>query len=107
VSLEVGLPGSDLEFYKLRYRGSYYRPVTEKITLALKSGISTGDGYGDGDELPFFERFYSGGISTVRGFESNSLGPKDSNDDSQGGSFGVNARAELLFPVPFAEDIKV
>ncbi len=107
VSLEVGLPGSDLEFYKLRYRGSYYRPISEKITLALKGGISTGDGFGDTDELPFFERFYSGGISTVRGFESNSLGPRFSDtQDPKGGSFGVNARAELLFPVPFAEDVK-
>lgn len=106
ISLEVGLPGSDLEFYKLRYRGSYYRPVSDKITLALKGGVSTGDGFGDSSELPFFERFYSGGISTVRGFESNSLGPRDSNNDAQGGSFGVNARAELLFPVPFAEDVE-
>jgi outer membrane protein insertion porin family len=106
ITLEMGIPGSDLEYYKLKYRGSSYFPVTEKITLAVKGGISTGDGYGDSSELPFFERFFSGGISTVRGFENNSLGPRDSNNDPQGGSFGANARAELQFPVPFAEDIK-
>jgi len=106
VSLELGLPGSDLEFYKLRYKGSSYHPLTEKITFALKGGLSYGDGFGDSSELPFFERFYSGGINTVRGFENNSLGPKDSNNDSAGGAFSVNGRAELLFPVPFAEDIK-
>ena len=106
VSLEVGLPGSDLEYYKLRYQGASYIPVTEKITLAVKGGVSTGDGFGNNSELPFFERFYAGGISTVRGFENNSLGPRDSNNDPQGGSFAVNARAELQFPVPFAEDVK-
>ena len=106
VSLEVGLPGSDLEYYRLRYQGSSYFPVTEKITLAVKGGVSTGDSYGDTSELPFFKRFYSGGISTVRGFENNSLGPRDSNNDPMGGAFGVNARAELQFPVPFAEDVK-
>ncbi len=106
ISLEVGLPGSDLEYYKLNYKGSSYFPVTENVTFALKGGISTGDGYGDTDDLPFFERFFSGGISSVRGFENNSLGPRDSNGDSAGGDFVVNARAELLFPVPFAQDVK-
>ena len=106
ISLEVGLPGSDLEYYKLNYRGAAYFPVTEKVTFALKGRVATGDGYGDTENLPFFERFYSGGISSVRGFESNSLGPRDSNGDPQGGDFVVNAKAELLFPVPFAQDVK-
>ena len=106
ISVEVGLPGSDLEYYKLRYRGASYFPVSDNITFALKGGIQAGDGFGDTSELPFFERFYSGGISTVRGFDNNSLGPRDSNDDPMGGSFAVNARAELQFPVPFAADVK-
>ena len=106
VSLEVGLPGSDLEYYKLNYKGASYFPVTQNITFALKGGVSTGDSFGDSNELPFFERFYSGGISSVRGFESNSLGPRDSNTDPMGGDFVVNAKAELQFPVPFAQDVK-
>ncbi|MEH6456781.1 MAG: outer membrane protein assembly factor BamA [Cocleimonas sp.] len=106
ISLEVGLPGSDLEYYKLDYKGSSYFPVSEKVTFALKGRVATGEGFGDTDDLPFFERFYSGGISSVRGFENNSLGPRDSNGDSAGGDFVVNAKAELLFPVPFAGDVK-
>jgi len=105
IGLEVGLPGSDLEYYKIQVRSATYFPVTQKMTFALKGGLSFGDGLGKSSELPFFERFYSGGIGTVRGFDYNSLGPKDSNGDSKGGTLGVNARAELLFPVPFAEDV--
>ena len=106
LALEVGLPGSDLEYYKLDFRGASYFPINETVTFALKGRLATGDGYGDTDELPFFERFYSGGISSVRGFENNSLGPRDSNGDSAGGDFVVNARAELLFPLPFASDLE-
>jgi len=114
LALEVGLPGSDLEFYKLKYRAAVYKPVTEKMTFALKGGVSYGAGYGKTTDLPFYERFYAGGISTVRGFDNNSLGPKaknstapfDDTSDPAGGNLAVNARAELLFPVPFAEDVK-
>ncbi|MBT8148907.1 MAG: BamA/TamA family outer membrane protein, partial [Gammaproteobacteria bacterium] len=35
-----------------------------------------GRGYGGADELPFFENYFTGGIGSVRGFESNTLGPK-------------------------------
>ncbi len=106
INLEVGLPGSDLEYYKLDFRGASYFPLNETVTFALKGRLATGDGYGDTEELPFFERFYSGGISSVRGFENNSLGPRDSNGDSAGGDFVVNARAELLFPMPFATELE-
>ncbi len=106
IAFEMGLPGSDLEYYKIRYKGANYWPVTEKLTFALKGGISYGDGFGDSNELPFFERFFSGGIGSVRGFEKNTLGGLDEFNNAQGGEFVVNGTAELSFPAPFAEDIK-
>ena len=106
ISLEVGLPGSDLEYYKLDYRGATYFPLSENVSFVLKSRVAAGGGYGDIDDLPFFERFFSGGISSVRGFENNSLGPRDSNGDPSGGDFVVNAKAELLFPMPFIPENK-
>jgi len=104
--LEAGLPGSDLEYYKLKYNGSIYRPVSEDITAVVKASVAYGDGFGNTDELPFFENFYSGGIRTVRGFEHNSLGPLDSTTDAKGGNLSLNATAELRFPVPFFTDVK-
>ncbi len=121
IALEAGIPGSDTEYYKLKYRGATYLPITEKITFAVKAGISYGDSLGDTTELPFFERFFSGGIRSVRGFENNSLGPRavinNLGDDGQpdgttregdpaGGAFVTNATAEVSFPIPFAEDVK-
>ncbi len=106
VAFEIGLPGSDLEYYKIRYKGSNYWPVTEKLTFALKGGLSFGDGFGGNEELPFYERFFSGGIGSVRGFEKNTLGALDEFNNAIGGEFVVNGTAELSFPAPFAEDIK-
>ncbi|WP_420820763.1 outer membrane protein assembly factor BamA [Seongchinamella unica] len=76
VSLEVAMPGSDLEFYKLNYRGEIYFPVTATWTLRLRGELGYGDGYGDTTELPFYEHFFAGGFGSVRGFESNTLGPR-------------------------------
>ncbi len=106
IAFEMGLPGSDLEYYKIRYKGANYWPVSEKLTFALKAGVAYGDGFGNSNGLPFFERFYSGGIGSVRGFEKNTLGTKDEFTNAIGGEFVVNGTAELSFPAPFADDIK-
>lgn len=105
IALEAGLPGSDLEYYKLRYKVANYWPVTNQVAFALKGGLSYGSAFSGGKELPFFERFYAGGIGSVRGFEKNTLGAHE-NNDAVGGDFAVTGTAELSFPVPFASDIK-
>ncbi|WP_308366854.1 MULTISPECIES: outer membrane protein assembly factor BamA [unclassified Microbulbifer] len=75
-SLEVALPGGDLEYYKLLYTAQYFRPLTRDLTLRLRTRLGYADSYGDTTELPFFENFYAGGFGSVRGFERNTLGPR-------------------------------
>ena len=83
VALEVSMPASDLEFYKLTYRGEIYYPVPllDSWTLRLRTELGYGDGYGDTTELPFYEHFFSGGFGSVRGYESNTLGPRSTPAD--------------------------
>jgi len=104
VGLEVSVPGSDLEFYKVNYENAFYYPLGQTFTLSLGSEIGYGDAYGDTTDLPFYEKFRAGGFDSVRGYESNSLGPRDSFDDSFGGNFLTTARAQVLFPIPFLEN---
>lgn len=91
----------DLQFYRLGYRYKYYVPVITNYTLHLGMDLGYGDGYGDLDILPFFENFFAGGSKTVRGFEQNTLGPKetiDPNSDPIGGNLKVVGNVELFFP---------
>ena len=76
VAAEIALPGSDLQFYKLTYRGELYLPIVNEWVVHLRTELGYGDGYGNTTGLPFYENFYSGGFGSVRGFESHTLGPR-------------------------------
>ena len=72
------MPASDLEFYKLTYRGEIYYPFFnfQGWNVRFRTELGYGGGYGDTTELPFYEHFFAGGFGSVRGFESNTLGPR-------------------------------
>jgi outer membrane protein insertion porin family len=100
--LEVAVPGSTVTYYRGSYQHLQFFPLIErgKLTLALNGEVGVARGY-SGKDLPFFKNYYAGGIGSVRGFESNTLGPRDPlSNDAVGGDTRVIGNAELLFPVP-------
>jgi outer membrane protein insertion porin family len=102
-SSEVGLPLADLQYYKLYYQYQRYFPLTRFTSLLVNGEFGYGDGYDD-KPLPFFKNFYVGGVNSVRGFKSFTIGPKDVNGDPTGGPRKVQANTELLFPLPGLEN---
>ncbi len=100
------IPGSDLEYYKIAYKHQHYFPLAKDFTFRLLGEVAYGDGYGDTADLPFFENYYAGGVRSVRGYNDNTIGPRDSNNRPFGGSSKIIGKAELFFPVPFIEEAK-
>lgn len=96
---EVGLPGGSLQYHKATYQYQQYFPLTRHYTLMLNGEIGYGAGSG-GKPLPFFKNFFAGGVNSVRGYRSSSIGPKDQNGDPRGGSHRMVGNAEFLFPFP-------
>ena len=78
LALELATPLSDVMYYKLTYKGQMYRPLTKKqdYVLRFRSELGYGDSYSNTSRMPFWEHFYAGGIGSVRGYSSNSLGPQ-------------------------------
>jgi outer membrane protein insertion porin family len=109
LSAEVTLPGSTQEYSKINYQFSRYWPISQALVLNTNFNLGYGDGYGNASEngLPFFENFYAGGDRSVRGFETNRLGPCAYSDfapdfcQSIGGSFRTVGGIELIFPTLF------
>ncbi len=69
----------------------------------LNGEFGYGDGY-TGRSLPFFKNFFAGGNNSVRGYDLNSLGPRDDRRLSLGGSKRIVGNIEVLFPVPFMKE---
>jgi outer membrane protein insertion porin family len=97
--------GGDLQFYRLGYTQQYYRPLSRRFTLFLNGDIGVGGGL-SGQPLPFFKNYYAGGPGSVRGFRPYTLGPRDPDGNSLGGTRRLVGSTELLFPVPGAEQDK-
>ncbi|MBP0597114.1 outer membrane protein assembly factor BamA [Herbaspirillum sp. LeCh32-8] len=99
-NLELSTLGT-LKYYRASYQHQYFQPFFSKaVTLALNGELDYGRGFG-GKAYPVFKNYYAGGIGTVRGYESSSLGSlKDQYGDSMGGASRVYANAELQFPFP-------
>lgn len=98
-NLEVSMPPGDLQYYKLTYQNQWFYAISRDVTLALNGEAGTGNGYG-GKPLPFFKNFYLGGVTSVRGYRTAALGPRDEDGSALGGNRKLNGSAELFVPVP-------
>jgi outer membrane protein insertion porin family len=128
LTLQTALPGSSRKFYKLFYRGAKFWPIWRGLVFSVRGNFGYGDSYDNYDKtslaspietdvpfgecdptdlmklddgLPFYEHFYSGGVRDLRGYDDNTLGPKDAFCRSVGGDFKVAGGVELAFPTPF------
>jgi outer membrane protein insertion porin family len=99
IGLEAGLPGGDLKYYRGQARAQYLRPIWGPIVASVNAELGWAEGYG-GKPLPFFKNFYAGGVDSVRGYQSGTIGPRDINGEYIGGNKRLVGNVELLFPLP-------
>jgi len=105
---EMGLPGLDLEYYKIGYKHTWYKDVAKNIVVMLNGEAGYAHSYAN-SEYPFWKNYYVGGVGTVRGYQTGSIGPheiENGNDVAVGGTTQLVGNAEIFFPVPGLKDSK-
>ena len=111
-SLKLAGLGGDNRFMRSDASLSWYYPVFknfewgEKFALMLGGRVGYGASWTD-RELPLFERYFAGGINSVRGYEYRTLGPRECPEDTPdcddpeviGGNKHLILKTELHFPI--------
>jgi len=98
ISVEYAGLGGDVTFTKYLGETGWYIPVFWDIVTFLHGEI----GYveeNSGGILPDYERFYLGGLNSLRGYDWRDVFVLDENGDEIGGNKYVQFNAELLIPV--------
>ncbi|MEY2952067.1 MAG: outer membrane protein assembly factor BamA, partial [Pseudomonadota bacterium] len=90
---------SDARYLRANYQYQHYIPITKQWTTAFNTELGWGKGLGD-RPFPVFKNFYSGGLGSVRGFEQNTLGPRDVTGALIGGAKKITLNAEVIAPFP-------
>jgi len=95
---EVGLPFGDVSYYKVNYLQQNFYPVWRELVVMLRADLGYADGM-SGSQLPFYKVFYAGGVGSVRGYETASLGPRDIFNNSVGGKRKIVGNIEAFYPL--------
>ena len=76
ISFQTTVPGSTLNYYRVDYRNEFYQPLGGDFVFKITSRLGYTGIYGDTEIPPYFENFYAGGPYSIKGYETNSLGPR-------------------------------
>jgi outer membrane protein insertion porin family len=94
--------GGDLRYLRSRLGAGYWYPVTSAITASLNGEV--GYIFGFNQDVRITDAFFLGG-STLRGFETAGVGPRDiATDDSLGGNKYFAGSLEVSFPLGLPEE---
>jgi outer membrane protein insertion porin family len=93
-----GILGGDNYYLKMVGETSWYFPMPLKTVLNLRGQVGFMEPYG-GRLAPIYEKFFVGGIQTLRGFEYGKAGPLDTNNEPLGAEKMIVFNSELLFPL--------
>lgn len=106
VSLLAAAPATStsLSYYKANYLMHGYQPLFKGFILTETGNVGYGNTFNN-QGLPFFENYNAGGIAQpgeVRGYETYSLGPQDSNGNTLGGNLMTTGSVALILPYPLS-----
>ncbi|MGA2542937.1 MAG: outer membrane protein assembly factor BamA [Verrucomicrobiota bacterium] len=97
---QIATPPGDTDFYKLELRSSwFFKGLAPGHILQLDARGGVVDGYGGTQHIPIFERWFLGGLGSLRGYRYHQIGPADGFGEPLGGDTYFFGDAEYSIPL--------
>lgn len=90
--------GGDQSYYIMQTSYTHYWSFFKKHVLEWRTKLGASDSFGKSDEVPIFDRFYAGGLGTVRGYNYRRVGPIEAGN-AVGGQTMALMSLEYTFPI--------
>jgi outer membrane protein insertion porin family len=97
--LAGGFLGGNVQTYGFDLQAAQYFLFPYDIILTLDGGVGVISTWGNGTEVPIFDRLYLGGANNLRGFDFRDVGPKDDIDEPIGGNTSARITVEATVPI--------
>ncbi|HWD17714.1 MAG TPA: BamA/TamA family outer membrane protein [Verrucomicrobiae bacterium] len=100
LSTELAAAPGDADFYKVEMKTDWFLKgffPGHVLELGARGGIV--DGYGNDSHIPIYERWFLGGLYSLRGFRYRQVGPQDQFGEPLGGDSYFYGSAEYSIPI--------
>ncbi|HOW88257.1 MAG TPA: outer membrane protein assembly factor BamA [Candidatus Omnitrophota bacterium] len=94
--------GGDQEFYILRSGYTEYITFRKKHQIEFQARLATAQSFGKSSTTPAYDRFFAGGLGTVRGFNYRRVGPQE-DGEAVGGQTMAIVNLDYSFPLPWLD----
>jgi outer membrane protein insertion porin family len=97
--LAGGPLGGTVNYYRPEMEAVVYIPHLKRTALGLRGQMAFISPYGDTKLLPYYQRFFLGGETQIRGFNIRSVGPVGENNRALGGNKYALFNAEYYIDI--------
>ena len=94
--------GGDQEYYILRSGYTEYLTFHKKHQIEFQARLASSQSFGKSSTTPAYDRFFAGGLGTVRGFNYRRVGPQE-NGEAVGGQTMAIVNLDYTFPLPYLD----
>jgi len=98
-----GIFPGDVDAYSIVGDARKFIPIAEKASMGFRLRSGYVHEFGETEEVPYSERFFTGGAFSVRGFGEQQLGPKDVTGEPAGARILGLGNVEFRFQLPFVD----
>ena len=93
-----GILGGTNDFWRNVFEASWFKTIMGDLIGSIHSEVGVITPY-NGSDIPVTERFFMGGLYSLRGFDYRSVGPKDLQGDPLGGDKSFLVNMEAVYPI--------